>query len=273
MYARSIYNFAYALLLLSVTASAADLKPFQQDALDKILATMDAQTQAFARPQLEQTLAVMNEAQVQLMLQSMVEQPPDNPPEESGNAAEESVATPEDLEYNRAQYAPALREAWQASHDFDEFVDVTLAANCPTRDEYAVFGSAWRYEVAPMQPTWTRASNSADLDVQVLGSSYAPQDGRYDFDLSGMRNNFDRAAVESAIKTACADYRKIGEEFMAGAKANMDGDMLPSGPALENAANAQAFPLNSALGDKLTSLGPAGNAPILNALINGTRVK
>jgi hypothetical protein len=259
-------------LFLSLSANAVELKPFQQDALNKILATMDAQTQAVARPQLEQTLAMMNEAQVQLMLQKL-EQPPDNPPEEA-QMVEESVATPEDLEYNRAQYEPALRQAWQASHDFDEFADATLAANCPTnRDEYAVYGSAWRYEVMPMQPTWTRASNSADLEVQIVGPSYAPQDGRYDFDFSGMRNNFDRAAVESAIKSACAEYRRIGGEFMAAAKAGMQGDMLPNGPALENAANAKASPLMNALGDKLKSLGPAGNAPILTALINGTRVE
>jgi hypothetical protein len=215
----------------------------------------------------------MKQAKEQLMLQKMVEQPPDNPPEEA-EVVEESVATPEDLAYNRAQYEPALREAWQASHDFDEFADATLAANCPTnRDEYAVYGSAWRYEVMPMQPSWTRASNSADLEVQIVGPSYAPQDGRYDFDFSGMRNNFDRAAVESAIKSACAEYRKIGEEFMAAAKAGMQGDMLPNGPELENAANAKASPLMNALGDKLKSLGPAGNAPILTALINGTRVE
>ena len=272
MSARLISMFVCT-LCLSLSAAAAELKPFQQDALNKILATMDAQTQAFARPQLEETLAMMNEAQVELMLQSMVEQSPDNPPEVAEVVAEDSVATPEDLEYNRAQYEPALREAWQASHEYDEFVDAKLAALCPVQGEYAVFGAGWRNEVAPMQPTWTRASDNADLDVQILGPSYAPQDGRYQFDFSAVRNNFDSAAVERAIVNACAEYRKIGEAFMAEAQANMDGDMLPNGFDLENAANAKAFPVISALGDSLTSLGPSGNAPILTALIGGTRVE
>lgn len=271
MFARS-FSTLVCTLFMTLSANAVELKPFQQDALNKILATMDAQTQAFARPQLEQTLAMMNEAQVQLMLQSMLEQAPDNPPAEA-EVVEESVATPEDLEFNRAQYEPALREAWQASHDFDEFADATLAANCPSRDAYAVYGAGWRHEVAPMQPTWTRASDNADLDVQILGSSYAPQDGRYQFDFSDVRNEFDRAAVESAIKSACIEYRKIGEAFMAEAKANMEGDMLQNGDALEGAANAKAFPLMSALGDELQSLAPSGNAAILNALLNGSRVK
>ena len=271
MSARS-FSMLVCSLFLSISAAAAELKPFQQDALNKILATMDAQTQAFARPQLEQTLAMMNEAQVELMLQSMVEQSPDNPPEEAEVVAEDSVASPEDLEYNRAQYEPALREAWQASHEFDEFVEAKLAALCPAQGEYAVYGAAWRNEVAPMQPTWMRASDNADLDVQILGPSYAPQDGRYQFDFSTMRNDFDSAAVERAIESACAEYRKIGEAFMAEAQANMEGDMLPNGFDLESAANAKAFPVISALGDSLTSLGPSGNAPILTALIGGTRI-
>ena len=259
--------------LLAASALAASLKPFQQDALDKILATMDAETRQFARPQLEQMLGAMNEAQVQMMLQSMLEQTPDNPPVDSASDADDAVATPEDLAFNRAQYEPALREAWQASHEFDEFVDSSIAKHCPAGDTYAVFGSGWRNEVWPMQPTWTRASDSADLDVQILGSSYAPQDGRYEFDFSGARNRFDRAAVESAIEDACGKYRQIGDQFLSDARAGMEGDYLPKGFELEQAANSKVSPVRDALSDTLASLGPTGNAAILNALLNGTRVE
>lgn len=249
------------------------LEPFQQSALDRILATMDAETQAYAKPQLEAMLGTMSEGEVQMVLAAMLEQAPDNPPEDVEIEAVDTAATPEDLDYNRAQYEPVLRDAWSASHAFDGFVDAKLAEHCPARDAYAVFGSGWRYEVAPMQPNWIRASNSADLEVEVLGSSYAPQDGRYRFDFSAVRNTFDKAAVEAAIRESCAAYREIGESFLAEARAGMEGDMLPNGFDLENAANARAFPLMSALGDTLQSLGPTGNAPILNALITGTRLE
>lgn len=268
---RSIVSAAFLALLLAATGvCAAELAPYQQSALERILATMDSETQAFARPQLEQMLATMNEAQVQMVVASMLEQAPDNPPEDEP-AAEEEPASPEDLDYNRAQYEPALRDAWRASRAFDVFVEQKLAEYCPS-GEYAVYGAGWRYDVAPMQPQWTRASNNADIDVQVLGSSYAPQDGRYRFDFSGMRNDFDQAAVDRAIAGACSEYREIGDAFMADARAGMQDDMLPNGYELQNAANARAFALMSALGDTLQSLGPTGNAPILNALMSGTRL-
>jgi len=44
------------------------------------------------------------------------------------------------------------------------------AATVPTRRS--------EQEVMPPSPTWPTASNSADLDIQVFGSSYAPQNGR-----------------------------------------------------------------------------------------------
>lgn len=261
------------LLPVAVILHAAELKPYQQDALERILDTMDAQTRAYARPQLEEMLAGMGEPEVQMVLTAMLQQAPDNPPEDEETGAADESASPEDLEYNRAQYEPALRDAWEASREFDTFVDAQLAKLCPAGNEFAVYGAGWRYEVAPMQPNWVRASDNADLDVEVLGSSYAPQDGRYRFDFSGVRNDFDKGAVVRAIQASCDEYRGIGAEFMAKAGAGMSGDMLPDGDELENAANARAFPLMSALGDTLQRLGPTGNAPILNALINGERLE
>lgn len=266
-------SLTVALILLVAFAAAAQLAPYQQSALDRILATMDAESQQYARPQLEAMLATMNEAQVNLVLQSMLEQAPDNPQdEEESTGSYDDVASPEDLEYNRRQYEPALRDAWGAAKAFDEYVDATLAARCPAAGAYAVFGSAWRYEPMPMQPYWTRASDSADIDVQVLGSSYAPQDGRYMFDFSAARNDFDRRAVDGAIARACNEYRAIGEEFQAAARRGISNDFLPDGDALENAANARVSPLVAALGEQLQGLAPTGNTVILNALLNGTRV-
>jgi hypothetical protein len=263
---------AIALFAAAPPLTATELKPYQQAALDDILATLDAETREFARPQLEQMLAMMGEAEVAMMLAAMLEQAPDNPAEEEEAVDLSEPASPEDLAFNREQYEPALREAWRASSAFDSFVDATLAAKCPSGDEFAVFGSGWRYEVAPMQPTWTRASNSADTEVQVIGSSYAPQDGRYRFDFSAARNEFDRTAVEGAIVDACKAYREIGAAFLAAARTRSEDELVSEGYELEQAANARAFALMEELGKTLQALAPAGNAPILNALISGTRV-
>jgi hypothetical protein len=108
--------------------------------------------------------------------------------------------------------------------------------------------------------------------VQVIGSSYAPQDGRYRFDFSGARNDFDRSAIESAIDDACKAYREIGTAFVAAAGTRTEDELVSEGYELEQAANGKAFALMEQLGKKLQALGPAGNAPILTALMSGTRV-
>jgi hypothetical protein len=46
--------------------------------------------------------------------------------------AEPKPATPEDLAFNRAQYEPAIRNAWNLEHEYDEFVAAELASpDCP----------------------------------------------------------------------------------------------------------------------------------------------
>src|SRR5262245_27604277 len=219
-------------LLLSVSAFAA-LQPFQQNALDKMLATMDPQKAALAKPQLEQMLSTMNEAQVQQVLAAM----------STRQTAPASAAPPPptpvpvtsaDLAFNKAQWEPAIRKAWDGEHAYDEYVRARLASACPPIGTYAVFGSGWRYEIGPPSPSWPTASNSADLDVQIIGPSYAPQDGRYRFDFSKVRTTFDKTAVDSAIDHARAEYVEIGRAFTADAKAHRVGDTLPTGQQIQN---------------------------------------
>jgi hypothetical protein len=59
-------------------------------------------------------------------------------------------------------------------------------------------------------PNGPTASNSADLDVQELGSSYAPQYGRCRFH-SQDSYHFDKSAVDRVIKIADA-YLRIGRQ-------------------------------------------------------------
>ena len=258
------------------TAQAAPLKPYQQAALEEILAAMDPQSRSMARPQLEQMLSMLGEAEVEMMLAAMAEQAASADGETASGATMEdtadAVASPDDLEFNRAQYEPAIRNAWAANRKFDDFVDATLAAHCPAAGTYAVWGQAWRYEVMALAPNWTRASNSADLDVQILGASYAPQDGRYRFDFSGVRSDFDPTAVAQAIEAACGEYRRIGDEFMATARAGMRGDDLPGGFELEQRSNAAAAAVLANLEQLLGAQAPGADGALFQALLNGERL-
>src|SRR5690606_29095643 len=159
---------------------------------------------------------------------------------------------------NRAQYEPMMRKAWEAGKAFDDFVTAELAAECPPDDgRFAVFGAAWRYEVYPLAPTWPTVSADVDLEVEIVGGSYAPQDGRYDFDFSDVRLSFDEAGVERAIAAACAEYTAIGEAFLAEARADARGaEVPPNGMRIEQSANAKVAAVRARLEELLTAQAP-----------------
>jgi hypothetical protein len=112
----------------------------------------------------------------------------------------------------------------------------------------------------------------SDLDVQVLRPSYAPQDGRYKFDFSKVKTTFDKAAVAAAIKSACAQYVKIGTAFVAEAKAHIVNDYLPNGQQLEQAANGKLMPMYKALEDTVKAHAPASDYAMFTALQNPQRI-
>ena len=260
------------LLFLSCLASAQELKPFQQQALDQILAGTPPEGRAAVGAQLRPMLGMLNEEQVRAMLAKFEAQQREQQAAQAAQAEAEAqgpaVASPEDHAYNRAQWEPAVRQAWQAQKAFDEHVDARLAQACGEERNYAVYGSAWRYEVYPLQPNWQRASNSPELDVQVIGSSYAEKDGPYEFDFSAVRSDFDRATVDAAIDRACADYDRIGEQFLATARAQVVNDYLPNGMELEAAANAKLEPVRAGLEEALKAQSPSGDGALFQALLN-----
>lgn len=270
---------ASALALWTTSLTAQDLKPYQQQALDAILATADAEMRPMLRAQLAPTLATMGPAQVEMMMASYAASKAEAESEaEIGNEAEAeaeeraTVASPADLEYNRAQYEPVVRKLWAAQKAFDDFVTAGLAANCGGPGEFAVWGHAWRYEVWPLDPNWPMASESADLDVQILGGSYAQQDGRYRYDFSQVKTGFDRQAVDAAVKEACAEYVRIGREFVSTARGRIANDLLPGGDELQGAANQRVEPVRQRLEEALRTHAPAGNGALFQALLAGERV-
>lgn len=252
-------------LALTLGHAATPLTDYQQRALEQMLATMDPATRALVRPQLELSISVLDEQGIQMLLASMSADGNDAPyvADESEAAA---TASAEDLAFNRSQWEPALRDAWQASHRFDTAVDAALSLHCPEDRRYAVWGQAWRYEVMELRPRWSRASASADVDVEILGAAAAPQDGRYRFDFSALNHNVDIGAVDRAVAAACARYRDIGEDFLVRAKAGMRDDYLPDGMKLEGAANAAVATLLRDLEETLVALTPSGSAGVMNAM-------
>jgi len=130
---------AVALSVSAGVGHAQSLTPFQQDALDKILASMDPEIRPMMRAQLARTLAALNEQQVSMMLAALTESMVDTEAAEDEESYASESASPEDLEYNCAQYEPVMRRVWQASRAFDDFVTRNLAEHCPS-EEFAVFG-------------------------------------------------------------------------------------------------------------------------------------
>ena len=227
---------------------------------------------AMMRPQLQQSLSVLDAAQVEMLLASMDGEPADDTAATSQDGTAEASVSDEDLAWNRAQYEPAFRKAWAADKAFDDFVDATLADACPPRGTYAVWGSAWRFEVFALDPVWPRASQNVDQDVEILGASYAPQDGRYQFNFADMRESFEKEGVAKAIRTACAEYAKVGETFLLTARNKVSDKNLDEGPLLETTANAKAARIRGELEEQLHKFSPNSKNTILLAMVHGQRL-
>lgn len=257
------------------SAAASALEPYQQEALDAILANVEPEMHSMIRAQFEPMLAGMNPAQVEMLMAGMAEAESADAAVEEGTFDEEmspAEATPEDLAWNRAQYEPVIRALWEAQKAFDDFVATGIEEGCGAPGSYAVWGQAWRYELWPLDPNWPKASNSPDLDVEIIGGSYAAQDGRYRYDFSQVRTSFDRQAVGAAVASACAEYAALGQGFVADARARVVNDTLPGGDELEGTANNQAGVIRMRLEDVLQAEAPAANGALFQALLNGERV-
>jgi hypothetical protein len=266
-----------ASLALTQFAYAGELRPDQKAAVEKILATVDPSMREMVRPQIEQSIAYMNPQQVAMFVDGAAKQAASN------NAAKQAPvketpkreATPEDLAYNRAQYEPAMLKHWQAKKSFDDFVDAELKAKCPNRDKYAVYREAERYELMELNPDWQRASWNADAEAQVIGSTYAPKDGRYKFDFSKVRMSFNKDTVSSAIAKACADWTKEAAAFKEKASALMNSGQSDAAHRFEGTASAKVGAIENALKAVLDAEGPAGNlnSAMMDALQNPQPVK
>jgi hypothetical protein len=257
----------------SAEAQTPKLRPDQTRAIEAALQDVEPAMRPMAREQLARTFASFSEAQIAMMMAKMNE----NKTAAAAKPAKaveapKREATPEDLAYNRAQYEPVIRKHHAAQKRFDEFMNVKLEAYCPGRDEFARFGSGWRYDLGQFVEPSSLATWNVETNVEVAGQAYAPRDGRYKFDFSKVRMAFDEKAVDAAIKQACASVKAKGAEFLARldpmiAKKDWDGAFK-----LERSAQGGLQPVRAELKAKLGQVSPGDFSAIQMALMNGTRV-
>lgn len=263
--------FTLCIFLFAATPAQA-LQPYQQEALEALLADVDPESRPAIRAQFEPLLAAMGPEQVRLLMEGYASaETGENLDLQDAVQTETTVASAEDLAYNRAQYEPVIRAQWQAQSSFDEYASAAIVAACGEPGRFAVWGSGWRHELLPMDPYWPRASDSPELDVEILGGSYAAQDGRYRYDFSGVRTGFDRSAVDAAVQAGCSEYVTLGQSFAAEANARIQDDYLPGGDELERAVNERASLVRDRLSAALQQLAPAADGALVMALLSGER--
>lgn len=267
-------RMALAALAFSSCAAAANLRPDQEAAIEQLLAAVEPESRELARPMIEQTISSLTPEQVAMVVAGAARNAAAAQAQKAAPPPPKRVATAADLEYNRAQYEPALRKHWEAKRAFDQFVEAEIEAKCPNRDTYAVYREVERYELMPLSPNWQRAAWTAEAEVDVMGKTYAPDDGRYDFDFSKVRMTFDKTKVSNAIANACAEWTEAAKAFKAKAQQLMLSGQSNAALALERTTNAKV----SAIDEKLTAIleaeGPAGkfNEAMYDALRNPKRV-
>lgn len=247
---------------------AAELRPDQRAAVEKMLARMEPAKREAARAHLEQSVAGMSPALITLMVNNLDAKPaaarsaPASPP------PKKRQATAEDLAYNRAQYEPAIRRNWRLQREFNELLDAQFAAHCPGRDKYAVYDIGVRYELRELGSDWFRGTDNADIDVSIYEGGNAPKDGRYDFDFSNARVSFNKQKVTSAVATACADWSREAAAFHEKASAFMKAGQNAAAAQAERAGNARIEPIAKALQAVIEAESPSPDLALHDALAN-----
>lgn len=249
------------------------LRPDQARVLEIVLRDVEPGMRPYVREQMTQTLAPLNESQIQLMIDGLAANVSTAPEEIAVADDAPAEISPEDLAYNRAQYEPVIRKAHAVQSEFDALINQRLGEYCPDRDSVARWGSGWRYELPVLKHDRQTASDSADIDVAVLGGSYAPQDGRYKFDFSKVRMTFDAAKVDAAVKLACDAYKTEGRTFLTKLDPLIAKQDWNAAFRLEQDAQNRVEPIRAKLDDALNKLSPAADYALFTALQQAERVR
>jgi hypothetical protein len=252
---------------------AAKLRPDQERAIELMLKDVEPAMRPMARQQLVTSFANFSEAQISMMIARMNANTAEAAARPAPVVEAETVATPEDRAFMRAQFEPLMRKHHAAQVQFDKLVNAKVAAYCPASGVYARYGSGWRYEVGQFMMDSALGANNIEARVTVAGDAYMPTDGRYRFDFSKVRTTFDAAKVEAAIKTACDKVHTVGKTFLAKIDpliAKQDWDSVFKA---EGAANDALEPIRAELQAAYDRLGPGDIGVFQLAMMNGVKVK
>lgn len=249
------------------------LRPDQERAIEAMLQEVEPAMRPMARQQLAASFAHFSEAQIAMMMAKMKDNKAAAAREPQPVIEAETPSTPEDIAFMKAQYEPVIRKHHAVQKEFDAFASEKLRTYCPARDEYARFGSGWRYEQGQFMEESSLATWNVETNVTVAGEAYAPKNGRYTFDFSKVRMSFDKAAVDAAIKASCDKVHVAGKAFLAKvdpliAKKDWDGAFMA-----ENGAQGALEPIRTELKAKFDKLSPGDFSAIQLAMMNGTKVK
>ena len=254
-------------------AQTPKLRPDQERAIEAMLQDVEPAMRPMARQQLSASFANFSEAQIAMMMAKMKENKAATAKAPKPVVEVETPSTPEDFAFMKAQYEPVIRKHHAAQKEFDAFANEKMKAYCPGRDQYARFGSGWRYEQGEFMMESSLASWNVETNVTVAGEAYVPKNGRYKFDFSKVRMSFDKAQVDTAIKASCDKVHEAGKKFLAKvdpmlAKKDWDGAFLAEG-----SAQGALEPIRTELKAKFDKLSPGDFSAIQMAMMNGTKVK
>lgn len=255
------------------TAGAAKLRPDQERAIEAMLKDVEPAMRPMARQQLAMSFANFSEAQIAMMMSKMAENKAAEAKAPKPVVEVERESTPEDIAFMRAQFEPVMRKHHAAQVEFDKLVNAKVAAYCPASGVYARYGSGWRYEVGQFMMDSALGANNIEARVTIAGEAYMPKDGRYKFDFSKVRTTFDKAAVETAIKTACGKVHATGKAFLAKVDPLIAANNWDGAFKAEGAANAALEPIRAELQAAYDKIGPGDISAIQLAMMNGVKVK
>ncbi len=251
------------------------LRADQKKLIEISIAHVEPAQREFAYAQMAKTVAPFNEAMIAQMTQAAQANTAKHKAATKVVAREEPAKemTPEDRAFNKAQFEPVIRKHHAAQKAFDAFANARLKAYCPGRDDYARFGSGWRYEQGEFIQPSALATWNVDSNVEIASQAYAPQDGRYSFDFSRVRLTFDEAAVDAAIKSACDQVKARGKEFLAKVDPLIAAKDWDGAFKAEGAAQGKLEPIRQELQAKFAKISPGDFTEIQLAMMNGRRVK
>jgi len=207
---RSVFQTIALFLLLATGAEAAALKPYQQTALERILADMPADQRDMIRPQLEMTLANLTEPQVAMML--------------SAYAANQATS---EKENDNAEVSEAGDEWGAAEADFERAFAGTRAYIARVSDRHDAMRARWDSVLRRIEEDWRVkqeygfAENTASeaCNRELLGVPFGRKKAAQ---MQGVLTEQDRLQVRLMIEMraeygSVADYaRALGQPENSG---------------------------------------------------------